>query len=88
MALVDPQKWKDVWNGLLPKSYLEVTNDHDIHERSQISASFYINRWLNPSWTEVYVQLYTCNQKSALEKVIKFVRPCAPGNCNDMMSGS
>ena len=82
MVVVEPQQWKQVWNGFLPQSHLE--SNAGIREQSHASASFYINHWLHPSWTDVYAQLYKCNQKNALEKVIQFIRPEKPPGNYDM----
>lgn len=77
MALVEPQKWKEVWGGLLPAPYLDIRGD--IHLLSCTTAAYYINNWPNPSWAEVYLQLYECNQTDALEKVIPFLSHTSPG---------
>ena len=79
IAMVDPLKWKEVWDSLLPQFHLEVKDD--IQQQSHDSAAYYINHWLNPSWREVYEHLYVYKQTSALEKAKPFLPSTSPGWC-------
>lgn len=77
MALVALQKWKKVWDDLLPMSHLETSNN--IQEQSRSSAAYYINYSINPSWRKVYLTLYKHAQTNALERVKTFLSPTSIG---------
>ena len=77
MALVKPRKWKEVWDGFLPKSHLQMSQD--IHQQSVTSASYYISHAFNPSWVKMYSTLYSNDQTGAMELVKPYLPPTSPG---------